>query len=342
MKISEKKRLIGILLIPIVMISMLLVHMQPVLAAGNYGLPQKKTLYNSNGIIIKSTGNVLYESGFFHVEFFAENNTNRDLCIQSRDLSINGYMMSWSDSCSTDIASGKKGSVWMNIDEANIVRNNISTIESMEFKFLIFNWDDSSDTIESSVITLPFESDTHIHEFGDWIVISEPTTYSTGTKTRTCTVCGYTETETIPKVEPDTSKQMLHLYNPYSGEHFYTSDVIESEALKKSGWNYEGVAWKSPQSSKTPVYRLFNPYSGEHHYTVDVGEKDYLATVGWNYEGIGWYSDDSQGIPLYRLYNPNATGQYAPGAHHYTKDMNEVNYLTTVGWKYEGIGWYGL
>ena len=45
---------------------------------------------------------------------------------------------------------------------------------------------------------------------------------------------------------------------------------------------------------------------------------------------------------LYRLYNPNATGQYEAGAHHYTKDENEVNTLVGLGWRAEGIGWYGL
>jgi hypothetical protein len=38
-----------------------------------------------------------------------------------------------------------------------------------------------------------------------------------------------------------------------------------------------------------------------------------------------------------RLYNPNALGA---GAHHYTSDWQERNYLIKNGWKYEGLGFY--
>ena len=139
-----------------------------------------------------------------------------------------------------------------------------------------------------------------------------------------------------------TGDPMYRLYNPNSGEHFYTKNSGEKDILASSGWTYEGIAWTAPTSSNTPVYRLYNPNSGEHHYTTGKVEKDYLVSIGWNDEGIGWYSDDSDGTPLYRLYNPNATGQYEAGAHHYTKDVNERNSLVAVGWNDEGIGWYGL
>ena len=138
-----------------------------------------------------------------------------------------------------------------------------------------------------------------------------------------------------------TGVAMYRLYNPNSGEHFYTSAVAEKDNLASLGWADEDAAWTAPTSSDTPVYRLYNQNSGEHHYTGSAGEKDYLLSLGWNDEGIGWYSDDDQGEPVYRLYNPNATGQYAASAHHFTKDMNEKNILIAAGWNDEGIGWYG-
>lgn len=134
---------------------------------------------------------------------------------------------------------------------------------------------------------------------------------------------------------------MYRLYNPYSGEHFYTAEIGERDALVQIGWQSEGIAWNAPQESNTPVYRLYNPNSGEHHYTTGEGERDYLTSIGWNYEGIGWYSDDAKGAPLYRLYNPNAKGEAEAGAHHYTKDAAERDYLVSIGWNSEGIGWYG-
>lgn len=39
------------------------------------------------------------------------------------------------------------------------------------------------------------------HSYGDWIVIKEPTTSSEGLKTRTCSICGDTETVVIPKLQ---------------------------------------------------------------------------------------------------------------------------------------------
>ncbi len=131
---------------------------------------------------------------------------------------------------------------------------------------------------------------------------------------------------------------MLRLYNPNSGEHFYTADAAERDGLVEAGWTYEGVGWKAPQSSLTPVHRLYNSYAGDHHYTSNVGELNELVKIGWSYEGIGWYSADETGAPLYRQYNPNAV----TGAHNYTADTEERDYLESVGWLNEDIGWYGL
>ena len=138
-----------------------------------------------------------------------------------------------------------------------------------------------------------------------------------------------------------TSEVMYRLYNPNSGEHFYTKSAVEKDNLINEGWGYEGVGWTAPASSDTPVYRLYNPNSGEHFYTTKEGERDYLTPLGWRYEGIGWYSADEDAVPVYRLYNPNATGIYEAGAHFYTMKEEERDYLDEIGWNYEGIAWYG-
>ena len=131
---------------------------------------------------------------------------------------------------------------------------------------------------------------------------------------------------------------MFRLYNPNSGEHFYTADVSERDALIDLGWNNEGVGWLAPGSSNTPVYRLYNRNGGEHHYTMSAGEHDALVAVGWEDEGIGWYSDDAQTVPLYRQYNPNAFANN----HNYTTSIEENNNLVSLGWRAEAIGWYGV
>ena len=135
----------------------------------------------------------------------------------------------------------------------------------------------------------------------------------------------------------DFDKMVYRLYNPNSGEHFYTYSKDEINNLVTAGWKKEGIAWKSPAISNTPVYRLYNPNAGDHHYTVSAEEKDSLVTAGWNYEGIAWYSDDDKGATLYRVYNPNAVA----GSHLYTLSEAEKDNLVNAGWKSEGIAWYG-
>ncbi len=131
---------------------------------------------------------------------------------------------------------------------------------------------------------------------------------------------------------------MYRLYNPNSGEHFYTSNAAERDMLIGVGWSYEGIGWTAPAISNTPVYRLYNANGGEHHYTTNVAERDFLISIGWTDEDIGWYSDDARTVPLYRQYNPNAFANN----HNYTTSLDENNWLVSIGWQSENIGWYGV
>lgn len=141
----------------------------------------------------------------------------------------------------------------------------------------------------------------------------------------------------VPKmVQADT--EMYRLYNPNSGEHFYTKYANERDTLRRAGWQFENVGWVAPDSGDE-VYRLYNPNNGDHHYTLAPLERDVLVKAGWRYEGVGWYSDKNKTIPLYRVYNKNNLGA---GSHHYTTSAAEKNNLLKHGWKDENIGWYAL
>ena len=140
------------------------------------------------------------------------------------------------------------------------------------------------------------------------------------------------------KSSSSATRAAYRLYNPYTGEHFFTLDSSEYKNLGKVGWNQEGTAWIAPAKSDTPVYRLYNPYSGDHHFTTDKSEYDHLGKIGWRQENIGWYSDDSNGVAVYRLYNPYAT----VGTHHFTSDKSEYDKLPSYGWRAESIAWYGV
>ena len=135
---------------------------------------------------------------------------------------------------------------------------------------------------------------------------------------------------------------MNRLYNPNSGEHFYTADLEEKAALVALGWNDEGYGWVSPtvedgKANGKPVYRLYNPNAGDHHYTMDEREARTLETYGWKAEGTGWYSAGS--VTVWRQYNPFANGA---GSHNYTTDRAENDYLVSLGWVGEGQAWRAL
>lgn len=123
------------------------------------------------------------------------------------------------------------------------------------------------------------------------------------------------------------------LYNPNSGEHFYTNNYSEKLNLFSHGWVDEGHAWTSLATSDIPVYRLYNPNFGNHHYTKSVAENNLLIDLGWKYEGIAFYSFESTNNPVFRLYNPNSDA----GSHFLTLDLNERNSLINLGWRDEGV-----
>ena len=144
------------------------------------------------------------------------------------------------------------------------------------------------------------------------------------------------QSQAEPSDEVKTSV-LYRLYNPNSGEHFFTAQEKEKNGLVRIGWKDEGTGWTLPEKSSTPVYRLYNPNAGEHHYTADEHERDVLIQAGWQYEGIAWYSDDNRGTAVYRLYNPNAFANN----HIFTANEEERDRVIGLGWHDEGIGWYG-
>ncbi len=137
------------------------------------------------------------------------------------------------------------------------------------------------------------------------------------------------------KVTNDASVNIYRLYNPLTGEHFFTSNANEIDGLVKLGWNDEGVAFKVAAKSDTPVYRYFNTKTGEHLYTTS-SDKTGLSASNYSYEGIAWYSSDSTGSTVYRLRPAGKKDGYA----HYTSSTVERDTLVKAGWTSEAAGFY--
>ena len=148
----------------------------------------------------------------------------------------------------------------------------------------------------------------------------------------TCNGCGIHR----ESVETRQVVHMFRMYNPNTGEHFYTGSTVERDNLVAVGWQYEGVGFTFPANTGLPVYRLFQSSTGEHLYTMREEEKDKLMAEGWNYEGIAFNSAYDTEAAQHRLHNPNAD----VGAYHFTFSQEEMNNLIAAGWEYQGIGWY--
>ncbi|MGM0239511.1 Ig-like domain-containing protein [Enterococcus sp. AZ103] len=131
-------------------------------------------------------------------------------------------------------------------------------------------------------------------------------------------------------------QNLYRLYNPNTGEHFYTLSTKEKNHLISIGWHDEKNAWMTPTSGKE-VWRLYNPNSGEHFYTANKDEYNQLGNIGWRQEGIAFYSAESNGQPIYRVYNKNQTAFN----HHYTSNVEERDHLLRLDWQNEGVAFYG-
>lgn len=141
----------------------------------------------------------------------------------------------------------------------------------------------------------------------------------------------------LSKVEAADYIPVYRLYNPNTGEHFYTVNEVEYEKLQKIGWNDEGIGWYGASSGEA-VYRLYNPNAigGDHYYTKSRGEAEVLVGLGWHIDNEwqpAFYSSGSTN--LYVEYNPNAES----GAHNYTTNDAEHNSLLSIGWKYGAVAW---
>ncbi len=133
----------------------------------------------------------------------------------------------------------------------------------------------------------------------------------------------------------DGSVAMYRMYNPVSGEHFYTADFKDVCTLIDAGWNYENVAWFAPPEGE-PLYRLYNPNGGYHFFTTDSAGRDFLVEEGWIYEGISCYSGGN--VKILKAYNPNAVS----ANHIFTSKKTDISTLVYMGWIDEGIAWYAL
>lgn len=93
----------------------------------------------------------------------------------------------------------------------------------------------------------------------------------------------------------DGASPLHRLYNPNTGEHYYTTSDGERDFLVIAGWNYEkdeGFVFAQPAPGTTELFLLYNNNSGTHLFTASVAEKDAILA---RFAGI-WVQHTSVGF----------------------------------------------
>ena len=114
-----------------------------------------EVVYNENGFKIVSKGIIEDELWGPQIILYIENNTDTDITVQSRDTSVNGFMID--GTISSDITAGEKI-----VDEITFLTeafeaNGITEINEFEVAFAIFDMESWEDIITTSPIVISFK-----------------------------------------------------------------------------------------------------------------------------------------------------------------------------------------
>ncbi|MCJ8278204.1 MAG: hypothetical protein MJK18_15295, partial [Bdellovibrionales bacterium] len=100
--------------------------------------------------------------------------------------------------------------------------------------------------------------------------------------------------------------RLLRAWNPTSGDHIYTTNLEEFNAITSSGLyraeNAELWVSPTPRAGFVALYRWYNSTNGDHFYTISANEQcmgqtsssaqcggETVNEGGWHYEGVAGY-----------------------------------------------------
>lgn len=104
-------------------------------------------LYDNNNIKITYQDYTINRYGTFSINLLIENNSSEYICVQTRNASINDFMID--ALMSSDIQVGKKAYANISFNHNHLKKNYISIIYDIQFSFHIFN-EETWDTIDDS------------------------------------------------------------------------------------------------------------------------------------------------------------------------------------------------
>ena len=111
--------------------------------------------YNANGIKVIIKG--LSENASIFgpsIVVYIENNTNKAITVQSRDVSINSFMVDAMFSC--EVMPSKKAVDTITFLESDLEKNEITNIDNLELYFHIFDAESWDDIVDTDVVKITF------------------------------------------------------------------------------------------------------------------------------------------------------------------------------------------
>ncbi|WP_166078878.1 N-acetylmuramoyl-L-alanine amidase family protein [Xiamenia xianingshaonis] len=163
------------------------------------------------------------------------------------------------------------------------------------------------------------------HAFGEWRTTKEATTQAAGLRERSCSVCGYVQSEETPKLSPV----------PEGGSGWVESDdgtwgYVDAGEPVEQGWKEVGGEWYYFDDSA--MQTGWAQVGGDWYYLEESGRMD----TGWKEVGGEWYYLEDTG--------KMATGwQEVDGEWYYLNGAGEgTEGSMATGWKKTGGEWYYL
>ena len=111
--------------------------------------------YNDGGVKIVVKG--LSEDASFmgsSILVYLENNSGRDITVQARDVSVNGFMLD--PIFSSDVLNNKHAVSTITFLSDDLATNEITKIETVELSFHIFDYSDWDTIADTDIVTLTF------------------------------------------------------------------------------------------------------------------------------------------------------------------------------------------
>ncbi len=132
----------------------------------------KKEVTIEESVLVEELGVKITAKGFGkdsifgpQIKLLIENNSGKELTFQTRDSSVNGYMID--TLMSVDVANGKKANDTLTFSKSELEKCGIESIADMEFSFHIFDsdWETFLDTEKIQIKTSV--ADTYEYKFDD-------------------------------------------------------------------------------------------------------------------------------------------------------------------------------